>query len=375
MIEPTTARELADALREASDNKQRLQVGGRFSKRLIAGPNDLEAARVITTAKLDRLLAYEPRDLTISVGSGMPYTRLQEILAANHQMVPLDPPFAADSTIGGVVASNLSGPRRRQYGTARDLVIGMEFARMDGRLVQSGGMVVKNVAGLDMGKLMIGSFGTLAIMTALNFKLVPTPPSERTFAIEFDNPGVALALRDTLLRGPVQPGAVDLLNPMLAAEHGFHNWTLAMWFGGNEALMARCERELEASPVPGALWNDIREITPRFLERFPDGAVVRISARLDQIGNVLEELPVPAIARAGTGVIYAYFARGDAAAKWLRQANARGWKGVIEFASEHARAAYDLWPEPGSDFAIMRKIKHMFDPDLLLNRGRLYRHL
>ena len=86
-------------------------------------------------------------------------------------MVPLDPPFSAGATVGGVVASNSSGPRRRLYGTARDLVIGMQFATLEGKLVQSGGMVVKNVAGLDMAKLMIGSFGTLAAIAVVNFKL------------------------------------------------------------------------------------------------------------------------------------------------------------------------------------------------------------
>lgn len=375
MIEPTTARELADSLRGASESQQRISVGGNFSKHLMAGPGDREATLHLTTRSLDRLRAYEPSDLTISVEAGMRYERLQQILAANHQMVPLDPPFAGESTIGGVVAANLSGSRRRQFGTARDLVIGMEFARMDGRLVQSGGMVVKNVAGLDMGKLMIGSFGTLAVITALNFKLVPIAPADRTFILGLATIDEAIAERDRLIRGPVQPGAIDLLNPALSEELGFDGWTLTLRFGGNEALMRRCERELAVSPFKHEIWNSIRELTPVFLERFPDGAVVRISTLLDEIGAVFQELPVPAIARAATGVVYAYFPKADSAARWIRKAGACGWKAVIEFAPEHARAAYDLWPSPGSDFEIMRKIKWMFDPHLLLNRGRLYRHI
>ena len=98
-------------------------------------------------------------------------------------MVPLDPPFADQATVGGVVAANSSGPRRRLYGTARDMVIGMRFATLEGKLVQSGGMVVKNVAGLDMAKLMIGSFGTLAAIAVVNFKLVPMPEAERSFLL------------------------------------------------------------------------------------------------------------------------------------------------------------------------------------------------
>ncbi len=370
---------MADALREAAERKRRITVGGHLTKRLMAGPNDKEAAVKITTSGLKRVLAYEPRDLTISVEAGLPYASLRELLAANRQMIPLDPIFPDRATIGGVVAANISGPRRRQYGTARDLVIGMQFAMLNGRVVQSGGMVVKNVAGLDMGKLLIGSFGTLAVMTVINFKLLPMQPAERTFAIEFETPAEAFAARDRLIQGFNQPGAIDLMNPVLAAEHGFRGWTLLLWFGGNEALMERCEREMvmlgHSKTGKSSFWETVQSLTARFLEKFPDGAVVRISCALDEIAGILGQLTVAAIARAGTGVIYAYFPRVEAASTWLAQAEGRGRRAVIEFASEAAREKVPLWPSPGSDFAIMKRVKHLFDPDALLNRGRLYRHL
>src|SRR5205823_5829631 len=100
------------------------------------------------------------------------------------------------ATVGGVVATNSSGPRRRLYGTARDLVIGITFATLEGKLVSSGGMVVKNVAGLDMGKLMIGSFGTLAAIATVNFKVLPMPQVERLFLMPFDKLDAAMAARD-----------------------------------------------------------------------------------------------------------------------------------------------------------------------------------
>ena len=108
----------------------------------------------------DAAFVGEPNDLTISVEAGILWSELTDLLAANRQMIPLDPPFADTATVGGVVATNCAGPRQRLFGTARDLVIGMTFATTKGKLIQSGGMVVKNVAGLDMAKLMIGSFGT-----------------------------------------------------------------------------------------------------------------------------------------------------------------------------------------------------------------------
>ena len=139
----------------------------------MAGPSPRADGACLDARRCSRVLQYEPHDLTISVEAGLPWCELTRVLAENRQMVPLDPPFADAATVGGVVAANSSGPRRRLYGTARDLVIGMKFATLEGKLVQSGGMVVKNVAGLDMAKLMIGSFGTLAAIAVVNFKLLP----------------------------------------------------------------------------------------------------------------------------------------------------------------------------------------------------------
>src|SRR5947209_7169765 len=125
-------------LREAAVRKQTITLGGAFSKRLMGGPV-APAEITISTAAMKRVLAYEPRDLTISVEAGMRYAELTRILAQNRQTVPLDPPFSESATIGGILASNSSGPRRRLFGTARDLVIGMKFATLEGKLVQSGG--------------------------------------------------------------------------------------------------------------------------------------------------------------------------------------------------------------------------------------------
>jgi glycolate oxidase FAD binding subunit len=379
MIEPATAREVAEILKSAAASKKRVITGGSFSKKLMAGPVDSGANLTLTTARLNRVLQYEPRDLTVSVQAGMPLRMLTELLAANRQMIPLDPMYSENCTVGGVIAANTSGPRRRQYGTARDFVIGMQFAMMNGRLVETGGMVVKNVAGLDMGKLMIGSFGTLAVITSVNFKVVPVPPAERTFAIRFPTCTAAIAVRDNLIRGPLQPAAIDLINPAMAVEQKLTDWTLLLRFGGSEVLMERCEREVvklgEARTGAAGFWQNIQNLTPRFLARYRDGAVVRISCTLDQVGAVMEGLGVPAIARAGTGVIYAFFIRSASAAAWLPEAALAGLKAVIEFAPDSAREQIDLWPAPGTDFAMMEKVKRMFDPELLLNRGRLYRRL
>ncbi len=347
-----------------------VQIGGRFSKDAIGGPI-AAADAVISTAALNRVLAYEPRDLTISVEAGLPWTELASLLARNGQELPLDPPFAGGSTAGGVVASNLSGPRRRLYGTARDFVIGMTYATADGRLVQSGGMVVKNVAGLDTAKLMIGSLGTLAAIAVVNFKVIPKHASSRWFVLSFDCLRGAIEARDRVLGGVLQPAAVDLLNPAAARRLGFGGYILLVGVGGSPAVLDRYARELGPSAAL-ADEADLIEFTPRFLCEEPAGAVVRVSCLLSQLREVLEGVEVPVVARAGSGVCYLHFASVEEAAVWL---GACPWNGVVEFAPPAKKAGLDLWPRPGGDLELMRRVKDLFDPRGALNPGRLYGRL
>ncbi len=378
-LRPATAVDLADALRDAAAHLRTIQLGGAGGKRLMAGP--VVAADVsISAAALNRLVAYEPDDLTVSVEAGMRWNELTSLLASNRQMVPLDPPFSAGATVGGVVASNSSGPRRRLYGTARDFVIGMTFATLEGKLVQSGGMVVKNVAGLDMGKLMIGSFGTLAAIASVNFKLAPMPEAERAFLLPFADSHSAIAARNRILQSPLQPAAIDLLNPAAGASLGKPAFLLAVRVGGNAAAVDRYERELapvaEGVALEGAqmdtLWSHIREFTPMYLRAHPEGVVVRASCTLKGVEAEMASFQGPAIARAGSGVCYGYFESVADAMAWRRTAQHRGCKAVIEFAPEAAKPTLELWPAPGNDFELMRRIKQLFDPSNLLNRGRLY---
>ncbi len=338
-----------------------------------------------------RILKYEPRDLTISVEAGVTFADLSRVLAQNRQMIPLDPPFSESATIGGMLAANTSGPRRRLHGTARDFVIGMKFATLEGKLVQSGGMVVKNVAGLDMGKLMIGSFGTLAAIAVANFKLLPAPTVDRTFLLSFDTLDAALKARDAVLLSVLQPAAVDLLNPLASARAGSSGYLIALQFGGNDAVIGRCRRDLSglgdsqvlAGDDEARFWDRVRNFTPHFLAELSaelsaeprDGVVVRVSCTLSEIRDVMVSFQGPALARAGSGVCYGYFERPDAAAAWMSASAKNGWKAVIEFAPESAKAHLNLWPAPGGDFEMMKKVKRMFDPHNLLNRGRLYHHL
>jgi glycolate oxidase FAD binding subunit len=335
---PETPEQLAETLHGLAGEHKSILLGGNFSKNRLGGAID-GADATVSTCGLRRLLKYEPADLTVSVEAGMPFAELEKTLAEHRQMIPLDPGWRAESTVGGVVASNLSGPRRRLYGTARDMIIGMKFATLEGQLIDSGGMVVKNVAGLDMAKLMVGSFGTLAAMAIVNFKVFPVPPESRTFVMEFETAEEAFSERDRMLRGVLQPTAIDIVN----WPAGFRMLVRA---GGNAAVLRRFEKDLPKARVEDeSVWQEISGFTQRFLEANPKGAVVPVATRLTEMAAAMAKLKVPAIARAGNGVIYAHYAE---------NAPAHSWNG---------------------DFETMKRIKDMFDPEHLLNRGRLYGRL
>lgn len=359
--------------------KLTVELTGNGSKNMMAGAQVPAHVQVVMTG-MNRILEYEPRDLTVSVEAGIQFADLNAALAKNGQAIPLDGPYAGSATAGGMIAANISGARRRLYGTARDHVIGMKFATMDGHLVDTGGMVVKNVAGLDMGKLMIGSFGTLAAIASVNFKLTPRPKVSRTMLFVFDDLKSAISARDTAIRGVLNPVALELLNPVMSAQLSLKGFTLAVQFAGNDAVIARSVREASAWGPGQALnleeeqrfWLGLQDVTPKFLNKYDAGAVVRLSTPLSECGAALESIDGPGHAHAASGVVRGWFIRTDAAEKCLATAAKRGWKAVVEFSTTAAKERLTLWPEPGGDFEIMRRVKHMFDPDHLLNKGRLF---
>jgi glycolate oxidase FAD binding subunit len=375
-ITPSTPAELADALRAADSRGQTILLEGAASKTMMGGPRNEAEVRITTTA-LKRVLEYDPRDLTVSVEAGLPWREFRALLEENRQMVPLDPPFAEEATVGGVIAANLSGPRRRLYGTARDQVIGMKFATLEGQVVESGGMVVKNVAGLDFQKILTGSYGTLAAIASVNFRVAPCPEASATFLLAEDSAKGLAALRDRVLTGVLQPAAVDALNPAAAARAGRSGFLLAVRAGGTARVLDRYASELAgAVRLEGdqerEFWRAVEEFAPAWMRERPEGAVARVSHKLPQMAAVLESAPGPAAARGGNGVAWLCFDGAGSLADWLGSTSGRGWNRAVEYSGAAVKARIDLWPDPGDDFAVMQQIKQMFDPKGLLNRGRLY---
>jgi glycolate oxidase FAD binding subunit len=378
---PTSPEEVADILQSAASESQTIRTVGNNSKHLLAGKIP-SAQTLVSTNRLNRILQYERADLTISVEAGVQFAQVQQVLAENGQMIALDPPFYSEATVGGVVASNSSGPMRRGYGTARDLVIGMTFAMLDGKLIKAGGMVVKNVAGLDVGKLMIGSYGTLGVITSLNFRVHTIPAETCTFLFTFGDLESAIEKRNSILRSVLQPTAIDLISPVAATRLNLRGYILAIRAGGSRAVLDRYKQELAgAEDLSGqseaTLWQQIREFTPDFLRRQPTGVVVRVSTTLNDVHPLLKLVSGAAISRAGSGVTYAYLTHWQGVATLWKAAAERGWSAVVECAPDEIRETKDLWlssssPNANESFGMMERVKDMFDPKRLLNPARLY---
>ncbi len=242
---------------------------------------------VVSTGRLDRVLEHEAGDLTAIVEAGVRVRDLNEQLEAHGQMLALDPPD--NPTIGACIAANLSGPRRHRYGTARDLVIGVTVVLADGTIASSGGKVVKNVAGYDLGKLFCGSEGRLGLIARVGLRLHPRPEAARTLVVPVSSAEGAGERTRAILRAPLAASAVDLLWP----------GRLALLFeGGRRGVDGQFE--LAQSLVGGAeddgsVWDEVgaRQASSRGRLVFPPGELAERLAELQE-----------AVVRVSAGVAY-----------------------------------------------------------------------
>ncbi|MBE0657511.1 MAG: FAD-binding protein, partial [Bryobacteraceae bacterium] len=306
VTQPTTPDELREALREAASAGSRILLGGGFTKDAMGGAV-ADAGTRISTAGLKRVLAYEPNDLTVSVEAGLPYAELTAMLGREKQMIPLDPPLGEVSTVGGVVAANVSGSRRRLYGTARDLVIGMSYCTLEGDVAETGALVVKSVAGYDIHKLLIGSFGTLAAIASVNFKVTPAPEVTRTFVFSYGAAEQAMEMRGRIAGSVLQPAAVDYLNPEAAFRAGLKGHLILVRAAGTERLLARYAAELAGAEVyegtrEAAVWEAIGRMAPRWIKEDGGLAVVKLAHGAKAIAEIEAAADGPVWSQALNGV-------------------------------------------------------------------------
>ncbi len=209
---------------------------------------------VVSTVKLNRVLEHEPGDLTAIVEAGLRLSELQHHLAGHGQMLALDPP--GDPTIGACLAADLSGPRRHRYGAMRDLVLGVTIVLADGTIASSGGKVVKNVAGYDLGKLFSGSRGRLGLIARVALRLHARPAAEATVVAESGDPR---ALWQELLRSKLEPSAVDLLPA----------GRLALLFEGASAAVEAQVGAAPGEPADASVWEESATLQAKAAVRAP----------------------------------------------------------------------------------------------------------
>jgi glycolate oxidase FAD binding subunit len=408
VVEPGSVEQVCEILRWArAERAALLPVGSGNLLGIGAIPARLDVA--LSLARLDSLLRYDPGDLTFSVQAGMPLERLQQSLAEHNQFLPVNPPGGAEACLGGLVATNASGPWRYAYGSWRDFVLGMRFVTGTGKVVKTGGRVVKNVAGYDLGKLLIGSLGTLGIIVEINFKAFPRPAEQVTWVAGFADLHAALALRSAVVHSPLQPMAIELLDASAARLLQLPDslqatpWTLAVEAGGVPPVLQRYDAELaQRARAAGAVsFARLTVETNSFWARVADFArtasaassavtVLKASLLLSQMEDFLVQadaiaghlaLRTATVARAGSGIVSLALLPEPGLQDPVEQvvhaidelaesASVLGGRVVVERAPTDLKRRVNVWGGTGEALALMQGLKREFDPDGILNPGR-----
>ena len=400
---PLTVEEVAEVMRLASrEGAAVIPWGGGTAINLGNVPRRYDIA--LCLSHLNQVVEYEPAELTATVQAGKTLADLQRHLAESGQFLALDPPSAQDATVGGTLAVNASGPSRHAYGTARDLILGVRAVQADGRIIKAGGRVVKNVAGYDLSRLLIGSLGSLGVIVEASFRLAPLPRAESTAVVSL--PSAREAWRFVAQTANLSLRAVELLNaaavrqaaiPGQAPEDGY---TLVLAAAGEPAAVEHSLKEIgELSQRAAAssfaevdegdqdrLWQAIAGLTrpsPSDAGLFCKAAVLpsHVPTFAQQIETAGRELGLepPLISHLTTGIVYSAWPLPQAddarraldLAKTLRQAVAHlGGSLTVEACPLSLKESIDVWGEPAGDFPLMQRIKEQFDPQGILSPGR-----
>jgi glycolate oxidase FAD binding subunit len=259
IVRPASAQEAAEVARFAITEKLAIVASGSRSK-LDLGMPPARYDLALDMTGLHEIAHFDPGDLTLSVDAGMPLRQLARMLAEKGQFLPLAVPCCETSTVAGALASGIDSTLRKQYGTPRDFLIGAEFVDGKGALCKSGGRVVKNVTGYDLHKLLIGSLGTLALITRLNFRTFTLPQAHGGQVACFSNLEGASAYRDAIEKSGLPLANLETLSPEMVAQTAAvlretsaefagrldpAKWCVYASFEGNEAVVPRIARDLQ----------------------------------------------------------------------------------------------------------------------------------
>jgi len=416
VLKPCSAAEVEEIVGFAAVEKLALVACGSRSKlELGMPPQRYDLALDMTD--LRQIAHYDPGDLTVSVDAGMPLVELANVLAAKHQFLPLAVPCGEAATAGGAIASGIDSTLRLQYGPARDFLIGAEFVDSTGKLCKSGGRVVKNVTGYDLHKLLIGSLGTLGVITRLNFRTFPLPESRGAFLAAFPSLDGALNYHVSLLNSGLPFSNVELFDAGFAARLAEKldqsgsvieeslaagGWHVCASFEGNAAVMERIQRELRersaraqasrtqtldaqsSESMNGALrdaFDWLQHATPRTtllriaLPQFASGDIAELQE--------LVKLPLLTSAFALRACNVAYLALLAASedgqantvlercvSELFSRVEAKKGSATILHASLQLKDRISAWGTKRADFPLMQRVKQAFDPQNIFAPGR-----
>jgi glycolate oxidase FAD binding subunit len=337
-------------------------------------------AVAVETRHLTGIVAHEPGDLTVRVLSGTPVSALNAALRPHGQWLPLAPPRAAEATVGGTVAADAWGPTRLLHGGPRDLLLGLRCVDGGGCAFAAGAHVVKNVSGLDIGKLLVGSFGSLAILTQLSFKLRPLAPAVQFWAAAFESDDRAFAAARAILDGDFQPAGV-------AVRDG----ACAVWLEGGAAEVADQALRLEAVAAGGTVLPPEAAAKTWSAAAEPEAAgaeavIVRCDvpeAQLEALAAAVAAMPSGPRRTAWVGLGALWCTLADDAARVIRLeeaaalvgrlralAEAAGGRAVVAACPAAIRADVAPFGDPAELLPWMRALKARFDPDGVLAPGR-----
>jgi glycolate oxidase FAD binding subunit len=397
ILKPRDAKETEDAVRWALSHDKALEVAGQGTKRAIGRPSQTDIT--LDLSGLNGVTLYEPAELVLSAHAGTPLADIEKLLDKNHQELAFEPmdygPLlggeAGQGTIGGVLAANLSGPRRIKAGAARDHFLGVTAVTGRAETIKSGGRVVKNVTGYDMCKVLAGSWGTLAAMTDVTIKVLPRAETEATIVVEGLDDARACAAMAAAMGSPCDVSAAAHLPDHVASYFdGLPNAeaATALRLEGVVPSVKHRRETLTALMKPfgpvvlleekdsRALWQSVRQVKPFASEASRQRPLWRISTAPAR-GHEVAAAITPAAQMFydwGGGLIWVAMPYGDEPdAKHIRDAVAAvGGHATLVRASASVRASADVFqPQNAGLAALSKRVKEAFDPKGVLNPGRM----
>ncbi|MBO8164829.1 MAG: FAD-binding oxidoreductase [Brevibacillus sp.] len=391
VVYPRDENQIGAILRFANEHSLTVIPEGGGTKRGLGGTLE-QADILLSMQKIKGVVEHSVGDLIMTVKAGTTLQEIQSVLAKNGQFLPLDPPFPERSTIGGIVASNASGPKRLRYGSCRDLVVGLRVVTADGTIIRTGAKVVKNVAGYDMTKLFVGSMGTLGIITELHLKLKPLPP--RRSLMLLTSPGGTEEIWDfsrRIMDSGMEPLALEVLNPGMAERlAGVSRYLLAVGFedvpkavDAQEEWVRQNLGQLRKTDMlhdeeAEAWWNRFAAVgTAPFALKVGSLAtdVIPVMEAAEQAAN---NLGLSIICHGGTGLgISRIYVEDHDMRKFQSfyqtmqtfMAEREGYV-IIESAPYTVRRGVSVWGDKPSYLRLLEGIKQKFDPRRVLNPGR-----